>query len=94
MYALYVCAHIHTHTHTHTRTSSLAYPCTQDKMAESREESFSALDNGAHIYFCGLKGMMPGIQDMLEAACTAKGINYDEWLKNLRKNNQWHVEVY
>ena len=38
--------------------------------------------------------MMPGIQDMLEAACTAKGINYDEWLKNLRKNNQWHVEVY
>lgn len=23
-------------------------------------------DNGAHIFFCGLKGMMPGIQDMLQ----------------------------
>lgn len=23
-------------------------------------------DNGAHIFFCGLKGMMPGIQEMLE----------------------------
>jgi ferredoxin--NADP+ reductase len=66
----------------------------QDKMAESADQVFTALDNGAHIYFCGLKGMMPGIQDMLEGVCKAKGINYDEWLKGLRENNQWHVEVY
>ena len=33
-------------------------------------------------------------QDMLEATCTAKGIDYDGWLKGLRQNNQWHVEVY
>ena len=66
----------------------------QDKMAESADQVFNALDSGAHIYFCGLKGMMPGIQDMLEGVCKAKGINYDEWLKGLRENNQWHVEVY
>jgi hypothetical protein len=31
---------------------------------------------------------------MLEGVCTKKGIKYDEWLTKLRKNNQWHVEVY
>jgi hypothetical protein len=31
-------------------------------MEEHAEEIFNALDTGAHIYFCGLKGMMPGIQ--------------------------------
>jgi len=66
----------------------------QDKMQEYADEVFTALDNGAHIYFCGLKGMMPGIQDMLEATCKAKGIDYDTWLKQMRQNNQWHVEVY
>jgi len=34
----------------------------QDKMREYADEVFTALDKGAHIYFCGLKGMMPGIQ--------------------------------
>ena len=34
---------------------------------------FDLLDNGAHIYFCGLKGMMPGIQDMLERVAGEKG---------------------
>jgi ferredoxin--NADP+ reductase len=48
----------------------------QDKMQEYADEVFTALDNGAHIYFCGLKGMMPGIQDMLEATCNKKGIDY------------------
>lgn len=37
----------------------------QDKVEEYSDEVFNMLDKGAHIYFCGLKGMMPGIQDML-----------------------------
>ena len=37
----------------------------QDKVEEYATEVFDRLDKGAHIYFCGLKGMMPGIQDML-----------------------------
>jgi len=66
----------------------------QDKVEEYADEVFNKLENGAHIYFCGLKGMMPGIQDMLKGVAEKKGINYDEWLKGLKKSKQWHVEVY
>merc|ERR1719445_2218755 len=30
----------------------------QDKVEEYADEVFEKLNNGAHIYFCGLKGMM------------------------------------
>lgn len=66
----------------------------QDKMEEYADEVFDKLDNGAHIYFCGLKGMMPGIQDMLKGVAEKKDLDYDEWLKGLKKAKQWHVEVY
>mgnify|MGYP006237429547 CR=1 FL=1 len=61
----------------------------QDKVEEYSDDIFNRLDNGAHIYFCGLKGMMPGIQGMLEEVCNSKGLNYEEWLKGLKKNGQW-----
>lgn len=67
---------------------------TQDKVEEYSDEIFAKLENGAHIYFCGLKGMMPGIQDMLKDVAKKRGLDYDEWLKGLKKKNQWHVEVY
>mmetsp|Transcript_15504 Transcript_15504/g.34870 ORF Transcript_15504/g.34870 Transcript_15504/m.34870 type:complete len:444 (-) Transcript_15504:508-1839(-) len=66
----------------------------QDKVEEYSDEIFNRLDQGAHIYFCGLKGMMPGIQDMLKEVCKSKDIDYEEWLKGLKKAKQWHVEVY
>merc|ERR1712070_1183258 len=66
----------------------------QDKVEEYSDEIFTRLDSGAHIYFCGLKGMMPGIQGMLSDVCEGKGLDYDEWVKGLKKNGQWHVEVY
>jgi len=66
----------------------------QDKVEEYSDEVFDKLSNGAHIYFCGLKGMMPGIQAMLKGVAEAKGLDYDEWLKGLKKAKQWHVEVY
>merc|ERR1711924_509805 len=34
----------------------------QDKVEEYADHIFNRLSNGAHIYFCGLKGMMPGIR--------------------------------
>ena len=37
---------------------------------------------------------MPGILEMLEGVCKEKGIKYEEWLEGLKKNGQWHVEVY
>merc|ERR1719453_1623583 len=66
----------------------------QDKVGEYADDIFTRLDAGAHIYFCGLKGMMPGIQDMLAEVCKSKDIDYDEWVKGLKKEGQWHVEVY
>jgi len=66
----------------------------QDKVEEYSDEIFNKLSNGAHIYFCGLKGMMPGIQAMLKGVAESKGLDYDEWLKGLKKSKQWHVEVY
>merc|ERR1711937_946086 len=65
-----------------------------DKGEEYADEVFTKLENGAHIYFCGLKGMMPGIEDMLKGVAEKKGLNYDEWIKELKKKKQWHVEVY
>lgn len=66
----------------------------QDKMEEYADEIFGLLDQGGHIYFCGLKGMMPGIQEMLERVAKEKGYVYEEWLEKLKHANQWHVEVY
>lgn len=44
----------------------------QDKMEEYADEIFDRLSKGAHIYFCGLKGMMPGIQETLERVASSK----------------------
>lgn len=57
----------------------------QDKVEEYADEVFDLLDNGAHIFFCGLKGMMPGIQEMLERVANEKGIKFEEFLEKLKK---------
>lgn len=66
----------------------------QDKIAEYSEELFDLLDKGAHIYFCGLKGMMPGIQATLKRVAEEQGIVWEDKLAELKKKKQWHVEVY
>ncbi len=66
----------------------------QDKIEEYGDEIFAKLDSGAHLYVCGLKGMMPPIQDVLKSIAKKKGLDYDEWLKGLKAKKQWHVEVY
>jgi len=66
----------------------------QDKIEEYSEEVFELLDKGAHIYFCGLRGMMPGIQDTLKRVAESRGEVWEEKLAALKKKKQWHVEVY
>ena len=65
----------------------------QDKVEEYKDQVFDLLNNGAHMYFCGLKGMMPGILEMLENVAKEKGLNFEEWLENLKHKGQWHVEA-
>nr|GEV28896.1 ferredoxin--NADP reductase, root isozyme, chloroplastic [Tanacetum cinerariifolium] len=43
---------------------------------------------------CGLKGMMPGIQDTLKRVAEGRGESWEAKLSQLKKNKQWHVEVY
>ena len=66
----------------------------QDKVEEYADEIFAKLEKGAHMYFCGLKGMMPGITEMLERVAKSKGLAWEEFLEGLKKKGQWHVEVY
>jgi len=66
----------------------------QDKVAEYSDEIFERMDKGAHMYFCGLKGMMPGITEMLEGVSAKKGLVWEDKLKEWKKAGQWHVEVY
>lgn len=49
---------------------------------------FDKLSKGAHIYFCGLKGMMPGILGMLEKVAKKKKLNWETTLKDLKKKGK------
>jgi ferredoxin--NADP+ reductase len=67
----------------------------QDILADRIGDVLQRLDDGAVIYFCGLKGMMPGILTALETACTRQGgLDWKTRLDGWKKNGQWHVEVY
>merc|ERR1711935_93795 len=66
----------------------------QDVLSQRADDLMTRLDNGAHIYFCGLKGMMPGILEALEQVAIAKGLDWSTKLKEYKANHQWHVEVY
>jgi ferredoxin--NADP+ reductase len=66
----------------------------QDKVEEYSDEIFERMEKGAHMYFCGLKGMMPGILEMMEGVAKAKGLEWKEVLKEWKEAGQWHVEVY
>lgn len=66
----------------------------QDRVEENADEIFERMEKGAHMYFCGLKGMMPGILQMLEGVATKKGLVWTDTLKHWKEGGQWHVEVY
>ncbi|KAI2491540.1 oxidoreductase [Fragilaria crotonensis] len=66
----------------------------QDVLAEQSDRLLEKLENGAVIYFCGLKGMMPGILESLEKVCASRGMNFAEKMKEYKDRHQWHVEVY
>jgi len=63
-------------------------------VAEHADEVFARMDAGAHMYFCGLKGMMPGITEMLQRVSEDKGLVWEDKLTEWKANGQWHVEVY
>ena len=65
--------------------------CTDEHMID---ELFERIQGGAHLYVCGLKGMLPGIEAMLSDGAVARGLDGAKFLKGLKKKKQLHVEVY
>ena len=59
------------------------------QVEEYGDEVFQKLSDGAHIYFCGLKGMMPGILQMLEGVAEKKKIDWDGFLKDLKHKGKF-----
>jgi ferredoxin--NADP+ reductase len=66
----------------------------QHRVAEYGKEIYERMDKGAHLYICGLKGVVGGMNEMFEKVAAEKGVVWEDKLKEWKKNNQWHVEVY
>ncbi|GAB5367908.1 hypothetical protein AAMO2058_001272400 [Amorphochlora amoebiformis] len=67
----------------------------QDRVEENGEEIFKLMnEKGGHMYFCGLKGMMPGVLETMERVAESQGLDWEETLSKWKSNKQWHVEVY
>lgn len=60
-----------------------------EQVEEYGDEVFERLSKGGHIYFCGLKGMMPGILTMLESVAEKKKLVWEDFLKGLKSNGEW-----
>lgn len=43
---------------------------------------------------CGLKGMESGIKEALGDISKKNGIEWDDFVKQLKKEGRYHVEVY
>ena len=63
----------------------------QDKVEEYADEVFDLLDNGAHIYFCGLKGMMPGALPF--HACLSAYWTRLTWLASQSACRDEHLQI-
>ncbi|XP_073142478.1 ferredoxin--NADP reductase, leaf-type isozyme, chloroplastic [Henckelia pumila] len=67
----------------------------QTRMAEYAEELWEMLKkDNTYIYMCGLKGMEKGIDDIMVSLAAKDGIDWIDYKKQLKKGEQWNVEVY
>ncbi|XAR73771.1 Ferredoxin--NADP(+) reductase [Bertholletia excelsa] len=67
----------------------------QTRMAEYADELWELLKkDNTYVYMCGLKGMEKGIDDIMVSLAAEDGIDWIEYKKQLKKAEQWNVEVY
>ncbi|KAK4360499.1 hypothetical protein RND71_019451 [Anisodus tanguticus] len=67
----------------------------QTRMAQYAEELWTLLKkDNTFVYMCGLKGMEQGIDDIMTSLAERDGINWPDYKKQLKKAEQWNVEVY
>ncbi|MEA5508698.1 phycobilisome linker polypeptide [Crocosphaera sp. UHCC 0190] len=67
----------------------------QHRVAEQAEKLWNLLQNPkTHLYMCGLKGMEGGIEEGLSPYASQNGVEWSDFVKKLKKEHRWHVEVY
>eukprot|EP00897_Mesotaenium_endlicherianum_P001642 jgi/Mesen1/1505/ME000132S00443 len=67
----------------------------QTRMAEYSQELWELFKkDSTFTYMCGLKGMEKGIDDIMTDLAEKDGINWLDYKKQLKKNEQWNVETY
>jgi len=67
----------------------------QHRVMEYADEIWPMLKTGnTHVYMCGLKGMESGLQEAFEAKAAEEGIVWAEFVKKMKKDKRYHVEVY
>jgi len=67
----------------------------QTRMAEYKEELWELLKkDNTYVYMCGLKGMEKGIDEIMVSLAQKDGIDWFEYKKQLKRGEQWNVEVY
>ncbi|XP_020399895.1 ferredoxin--NADP reductase, leaf isozyme 1, chloroplastic [Zea mays] len=67
----------------------------QTRMAEYKEELWELLKkDNTYVYMCGLKGMENGIDDIMVSLAEKDGIDWFDYKKQLKRGDQWNVEVY
>ena len=67
----------------------------QTKMAEYGEELWNLMQKpNTYVYMCGLKGMESGIQEALGGFAKENGVEWVDFVKGMKKDGRYHVEVY
>merc|ERR1711972_731149 len=67
----------------------------QTRIAEYAQDIWDLLQNKkSHVYMCGLKGMGSGMEEALGPIAESQGIVWKDFVKMLKKEERWHVEVY
>ncbi|VFQ74287.1 unnamed protein product [Cuscuta campestris] len=67
----------------------------QTRMAQYAEELWDLFKkDNTFVYICGLKGMEKGIDDIMTSLAAKDGIEWAEYKKQMKKGEQWNVEVY
>ncbi|KAF2583241.1 hypothetical protein F2Q68_00001209, partial [Brassica cretica] len=67
----------------------------QTRMAQYAPELWELLKkDNTFVYMCGLKGMEKGIDDIMVSLAANDGIDWFDYKKQLKKAEQWNVEVY
>ncbi|XP_010498430.1 PREDICTED: ferredoxin--NADP reductase, leaf isozyme 2, chloroplastic [Camelina sativa] len=67
----------------------------QTRMAQYAAELWELLKkDNTFVYMCGLKGMEKGIDDIMVSLAANDGIDWFDYKKQLKKAEQWNVEVY